>query len=214
MLYFKALVEGLDAMPAADRAVRAALDAQCERDGLHALYRELQRVDPVTAKRLAPGDRQRIQRALEVHRVSGLPLSSFHHEKAAVETPPLISLEPADRAWLHQRIEARFAQMLEAGLVDEVSTLMQRGDLHADLPSMRCVGYRQTREALEADDLFDLPERGIAATRQLAKRQLTWLRSMPQRHVVACDAPDAQAQVVALALRLVETGPALSAGSV
>ncbi|MFM9916903.1 MAG: tRNA (adenosine(37)-N6)-dimethylallyltransferase MiaA [Rhizobacter sp.] len=205
MLYFKALFEGLDAMPAADRSVRAALDAQCEREGLHALYRELQRVDPVTAARLAPGDRQRIQRALEVQRVSGLPLSSFHQQKAAVETPPLISLEPADRAWLHQRIEERFAQMLDAGLVDEVQALMQRGDLHADLPSMRCVGYRQTWDALEAGDLSDLPERGIAATRQLAKRQLTWLRSMPQRHVVACDADAAQARVVALALQLAET---------
>ena len=205
MLYFKALFEGLDAMPAADRAVRAALDAQCEREGLHALYRELQRVDPVTAARLPPGDRQRIQRALEVHRVSGQPLSSFHQQKAAIQTPPLISLEPADRAWLHQRIEARFWQMLDAGLVDEVRALMQRRDLHADLPSMRCVGYRQAWEALEAGDLSELPERGIAATRQLAKRQLTWLRSMPQRTVVACDAPDAQAQVVATALRLAGT---------
>ena len=205
MLYFKALFEGLDAMPAADRTVRAALDEQCEREGLHALYRELKRVDPVTAARLPPGDRQRIQRALEVHRVSGLPLSSFHQQKAAVEPPPLISLEPADRAWLHQRIEARFAQMLDAGLVDEVHALMQRSDLHADLPSMRCVGYRQTWEALEADDLSELPERGIAATRQLAKRQLTWLRSMPQRTVVACDAPDAQAQVVAIALQFADT---------
>ena len=212
MLYFKALFEGLDAMPAADRAVRAALDEQCERQGLHALYRELQRVDPVTAARLAPGDRQRIQRALEVHRVSGQPLSSFHQDKTPVETPPLISLEPGDRAWLHQRIEARFGQMLEAGFVDEVQALMERGDLHADLPSMRCVGYRQTWEALQADDLSDLPERGIAATRQLAKRQLTWLRSMPQRHVVPCDAADAQAQVVALALRLADTLPARPAG--
>jgi tRNA dimethylallyltransferase len=183
--------------------VRAALDEQCEREGLYALYRELQRVDPVTAERLPPGDRQRIGRALEVYRVSGQPLSSFHHAKAAVETPPLISLEPADRAWLHGRIEERFAQMLDAGLVDEVETLMKRGDLHADMPSMRCVGYRQIWEALEADDLSDMPERGIAATRQLAKRQLTWLRSMPQRHVVACDAPDAQAQVVALAQQLI-----------
>ena len=205
MLYFKALFEGLDAMPAADRAVRAALDEQCEREGLHALYRELKRVDPITAARLPPGDRQRIQRALEVQRVSGLPLSSFHHPKAAVAPPPLISLEPADRAWLHQRIEARFAQMLDAGLVDEVHALMQRSELHAELPSMRCVGYRQIWEALEADDLSELPERGIAATRQLAKRQLTWLRSMPQRTVVACDAPDAQAQVVAIALKFAST---------
>jgi tRNA dimethylallyltransferase len=202
MLYFKALFEGLDAMPAADRAVRAALDAQCEREGLHALYRELQRVDPVTAKRLQPGDQQRIQRALEVYRVSGQPISSFHSEKPARELPPLISLEPADRAWLHQRIEARFHQMLEDGLVDEVRTLEARGDLDADMPSMRCVGYRQAWEALVEDDLSELPERGIAATRQLAKRQITWLRGMPQRQVIACDAPDATERAVECALRL------------
>ena len=204
MLYFKALFEGLDAMPAADRAVRAALEAQCERDGLHALYRELQRVDPVTAKRLQPGDQQRIQRALEVYRVSGQPISSFHSTKpAAPDLPPLISLEPADRAWLHQRIETRFHQMLDAGLVDEVRRLEARGDLDADMPSMRCVGYRQTWEALVEGDLSELPERGIAATRQLAKRQITWLRGMPHRQVIACDAPDALQQAVACAQRLV-----------
>jgi tRNA dimethylallyltransferase len=199
MLYYKALFEGLDAMPAADRAVRAALYEQLEREGLHALYRELQRVDPVTAARLNPADQQRIQRALEVYRVSGQPLSSFHSEKKAIDTPPLISLEPSDRAWLHERIAQRFHAMLDQGLVEEVQALRQRGDLHADLPSMRCVGYRQTWEALDADDLYDLPERGIAATRQLAKRQITWLRGMPQRQVVACEAADAAQQVVALA---------------
>jgi tRNA dimethylallyltransferase len=199
MLYYKALFEGLDAMPAADRAVRAALYEQLEREGLHALYRELQRVDPVTAARLNPADQQRIQRALEVYRVSGQPLSSFHSEKKAIDTPPLISLEPTDRAWLHERIAQRFHAMLDQGLVEEVQALRQRGDLHADLPSMRCVGYRQTWEALDADDLYDLPERGIAATRQLAKRQITWLRGMPQRQVVACEAADAAQQVVALA---------------
>jgi tRNA dimethylallyltransferase len=203
MLYFKALFEGLDAMPAADRSVRAALSDQLEREGLHALYRELQRVDPVTAARLKPADQQRIQRALEVYRVSGQPLSSFHSEKAPVATPPLISLEPNDRAWLHQRIEARFHQMLDEGLVDEVIALEARGDLNAEMPSMRCVGYRQTWEALVEGDQSELPERGIAATRQLAKRQITWLRSMPQRHIVACDAPDALSQVTTLALRLV-----------
>jgi tRNA dimethylallyltransferase len=205
MLYFKALFEGLDAMPAADRGVRAELAAQMERDGLHALYRELQRVDPVTAARLKPADQQRIQRALEVFRVSGQTMSSFHgvqRAQAQPPLPPLISLEPTDRAWLHQRIEARFMQMLDAGLVNEVRALGERGDLRADMPSMRCVGYRQTWEALIDGDLDALPERGIAATRQLAKRQLTWLRGMPQRHVVACDAPDAAERVTALALQL------------
>jgi len=208
MLYFKALFEGLDAMPAADRAVRAALADKLEREGLHALYRELQRVDPVTAARLKPADQQRIQRALEVFRVSGQPLSSFHREKPVTQAlPPLISLEPDDRAWLHQRIEVRFHQMLDLGLVDEVRRLGERSDLHADMPSMRCVGYRQTCEALVADDLSELPERGVAATRQLAKRQLTWLRSMPQRHRVACDAPGATEVVVALATTLADTLP-------
>ena len=199
MLYYKALFEGLDAMPAADRGVRAALYEQLEREGLHALYRELQRVDPITAARLKPADQQRITRALEVYRVSGQPMSSFHSEKKVLAHAPLISLEPTDRAWLHERIAQRFHAMLEHGLVEEVQALRERGDLHADLPSMRCVGYRQTWEALDADDLYDLPERGIAATRQLAKRQITWLRSMPQRQVVACEAPDAVQQVVALA---------------
>jgi tRNA dimethylallyltransferase len=202
MLYFKALFDGLDAMPAADREVRAALAEQLERKGLPALYAELQRVDPVTAARLKPNDQQRIQRALEVFRVSGQPLSAFHTEKPKRAMPPLISLEPDDRAWLHQRIETRFHQMLEQGLVDEVLALSQRGDLHADMPSMRCVGYRQTWEALEADDLSTLPERGVAATRQLAKRQLTWLRSMAQRHRVACDGPRAMEEVIAAAKRL------------
>jgi tRNA dimethylallyltransferase len=211
MLYFKALFEGLDAMPAADREVRAALAAQLERDGLHALYRELQRVDPVTAARLKPADQQRIQRALEVFRVSGQPISSFHQEKPQRAMPPLISLEPDDRAWLHQRIEARFYQMLELGLVDEVRALGERGDLHADMPSMRCVGYRQTWEALVEGDLSDLPERGISATRQLAKRQLTWLRGMAQRHRVACDGTHAVDEVVALASRLMRDAERVSA---
>jgi tRNA dimethylallyltransferase len=206
MLYFKALFEGLDAMPAADREVRTKINAKLESQGLHALYAELQRVDPVTAERLNPNDQQRISRAVEVFRVSGKPLSSFHTEdadKPSRPLPPLISLEPSDRAWLHQRIENRFMQMLEHGLVTEVRDLGNRGDLTADMPSMRCVGYRQTWECLVEDDLFTLPERGMAATRQLAKRQITWLRSMPQRQVVACDAVDATAQVTALALRIV-----------
>jgi tRNA dimethylallyltransferase len=197
MLYFKALFDGLDAMPAADRQVRADLQAQAGRDGAYALYAELERVDPVTAARLPPGDSQRIQRALEVFRVSGKPLSQHHSVKPqAAASAPLVSLEPRDRAWLHARIETRFTQMLAAGFVDEVRGLKRRSELHAELPSMRCVGYRQAWEALEAGSLDTLAERGTAATRQLAKRQLTWLRSMPTRDVVACDADDALEQVV------------------
>lgn len=203
MLYFKALFEGLDAMPAADREVRAALAAQLERDGLPALHRELKRVDPASAARLPPGDSQRILRALEVFRVSGRTMTSLHGAKPAPPAmPPLISLEPDDRAWLHARIETRFHRMLDDGLVDEVRALGERGDLDADMPSMRCVGYRQTWEALVEGDLSELPERGVAATRQLAKRQLTWLRGMPQRRRVACDAPGAIATVVAIATGL------------
>ncbi len=198
MLYFKALFEGLDAMPAADRDVRAALDAQAAAEGPYALYEELQRVDPVTAARLPPGDSQRIQRALEVFRVSGKPMSEHHTLKApAAAHAPLISLEPTDRAWLHGRIERRFRQMLADGLLREVRALRSRRELAPELSSMRCVGYRQVWEALDNGTLDSVAERGIAATRQLAKRQLTWLRSMPQRHVIACDAADASTQVVA-----------------
>jgi len=206
MLYFKALFDGLDDMPPADAQVREALEATAKEKGWPALHAELLRVDPVTAARLQPGDSQRIQRALEVYRVSGRPMSAFHTRKdeaqpsAAAQATTLISLEPQDRAWLHARIAQRFDAMLASGLLEEVQRLRARGDLHADLPSMRCVGYRQTWEAL--DGLFplsELRERGISATRQLAKRQITWLRSMPQRQVVHCDAPDALQQVLAIA---------------
>ena len=166
------------------------------------MHSQLAQVDPITAARLAPSDSQRIQRALEVWRVSGRPLSSFHSAKPARDTPPLISLEPNDRAWLHERIAQRFAAMLDAGLVEEVKRLRARGDLHAELPAMRCVGYRQTWDALDRGELDTLLEKGSAATRQLAKRQLTWLRSMPLREVIACDAPDATARVVERALSL------------
>ncbi|MEA3393241.1 MAG: tRNA (adenosine(37)-N6)-dimethylallyltransferase MiaA [Pseudomonadota bacterium] len=209
MLYFKALFDGLDDMPKADAQVRAALEAEAQAKGWPALHAGLAQVDPVTAARLAPGDSQRIQRALEVFRVSGRPLSSFHTTKTiaagadAARATTLISLEPSDRAWLHARIAQRFDAMLAAGFLDEVKALRARGDLHPDLPSMRCVGYRQAWEAL--DGLFpmsELRDRGIFATRQLAKRQITWLRSMPQRRVVHCDAPDALQQVLQIARTL------------
>ena len=203
MLYFKAWFDGLDAMPAADAEVRAAIDRRAASEGWPALHAELAAVDPTTAARLAPNDSQRIQRALEVHRVSGRPLSAWHTAPAG-RTPPLISLEPADRSWLHARIEARFAAMLEAGFVDEVRRLRARGDLHPGLPSMRAVGYRQAWAALEGGDLGALAPSACAATRQLAKRQLTWLRSMAWREVDACDEPGAIDRVVALARQLIE----------
>jgi tRNA dimethylallyltransferase len=202
MLYFKALFDGIDDMPAADPAVRERLEAQAAEQGWPALHAELARVDPATAARLAPADSQRIQRALEVWHVSGKPLSSFHAAKdrapsAAAASTALFSLEPDDRAWLHARIAQRFDAMLQAGFLDEVKALRARGDLHPDLPSMRCVGYRQAWESLDGSFSMDsLRERGIAATRQLAKRQITWLRSMPARQAIACDRPDATAALV------------------
>jgi tRNA dimethylallyltransferase len=205
MLYFKALVNGLDAMPGADPTVRAAIDARAASEGWPALHSELQAVDAVTAARLAPNDAQRIQRALEVWQLSGEPLSAWHGRRAMPAMAlPMLSLEPGSRAWLHERIAQRFEAMLAAGLVDEVRHLRARDDLHLGLPSMRCVGYRQAWECLDAGDVSPLRERGIAATRQLAKRQLTWLRSMPARTVVACDAPDAPAQALAHLERLLQ----------
>ncbi len=222
MLYFKALLDGIDDMPAADPAIRAAIDAEAAQRGWPALHAELAQVDPVTAARLAPADSQRIQRALEVFRISGQPLSAFHARQSATKSiagyanstgsGALISLEPTDRAWLHQRIAERFDAMLAQGLVAEVQALRARTDLHPDLPSMRCVGYRQVWEALDAQaaqgpgaalGLPLLRERGIAATRQLAKRQITWLRSMPQRRAIAADQVDALDQVLAVVQGLV-----------
>lgn len=209
MLYFKALMQGLDDMPRADADVRARIEAAAAAHGWPALHAELARVDPVTAARLAPNDSQRIQRALEVFEVSGRPISAFQTGgQGAADNPvpegAFLSLEPADRGWLHERIAQRFDAMLVAGFIDEVKALRARGDLHPDLPSMRCVGYRQAWEALDAAgdaplsaaQLAELRDRGIFATRQLAKRQITWLRSMPERVVVPCDAPDALAQVL------------------
>jgi tRNA dimethylallyltransferase len=207
MLYLKALRDGLDAMPSADPDVRAALDAQAAEQGWPALHAELARVDPATAARLAPHDAQRIQRALEVWRLTGRPLSTWHAQPggSAQGLPlQLIALEPVSRAWLHERIAQRFDAMLAAGFLDEVRALRASTELHPDLPSMRCVGYRQAWEALDQEPALAAGSRGwaafreagIAATRQLAKRQLTWLRSMPDRQVVACDAPGLEDHVI------------------
>ena len=189
-------------MPAANPMVREAIEQEAAQRGWPALHAELAKVDPTTAQRLAPADSQRIQRALEVYRVSGLPLSHFHASQnattmGAAHAPftgarALISLEPQERSWLHERIAQRFDVMQQTGFLDEVAALKARGDLHPDLPSMRCVGYRQAWQVLDGTlPVADLRERGIIATRQLAKRQVTWLRSMPERQIVACDQPDA-----------------------
>jgi tRNA dimethylallyltransferase len=199
MLYFKALRDGLDAMPAADPALRAQLDARAAAEGWPALHAELARVDPPTAARLAPNDAQRIQRALEVWLATGRPLSDFHARGTSAGDAsrwPMVSLEPGSRAWLHKRIAKRFDAMLAAGFVDEVRQLRQRPALRPEMPSMRCVGYRQAWAALDSGTLDGLGEAGIAATRQLAKRQITWLRSMDVATRIACDEPGAQARLL------------------
>ncbi|MEX8499862.1 tRNA (adenosine(37)-N6)-dimethylallyltransferase MiaA [Leptothrix ochracea] len=196
MLYLKALLEGIDPLPAADSAVRADLDQRAAILGWPAMHAELARIDPITAARLAPHDAQRIQRALEVWQISGQPLSFFHRrpqEAAPVHDPKVLwlSLEPENRAWLHARVQQRFEVMREAGLIDEVRSLRARGDLHVALPSMRCVGYRQTWALLDGEiSTTQWQEQVVASTRQLAKRQLTWLRSTPQRHIIAADGAD------------------------
>ena len=203
MLYFKALFDGLSTLPQADAELRAAIDAEALERGWPAMHAELARLDPETGARLAPNDSQRIQRALEVIRLTGQPLSALHAASRDEGVDwPLFSLEPTDRAWLHERLAQRFDVMLDAGLVDEVKALRARGDLSLALPSMRCVGYRQVWEALDADDFKDLRDRGIAATRQLAKRQVTWLRSMPKRRVIACDGPQPIPELLAGLQRL------------
>lgn len=197
MLYFKALRDGLDALPQADADLRAELDRDAALLGVPALHARLAGIDPETAARLKPNDAQRIQRALEIFALTGQPMSQLLAKAPKAELPfsllP-IALEPSDRAVLHARIAARFDAMLEAdngGLVEEVRRLRARGDLHPGLPAMRCVGYRQAWEYLDgAFDLAALREKGIAATRQLAKRQLTWLRSMPDRIALDCLQPD------------------------
>ena len=194
MLYFKGLQDGLDTLPPADAAIRSALDADIARLGMPAMHARLAQVDPVTAARLPPNDSQRIQRALEIFLLTGQPMSAL----LALQVKPVlpfhllpIALEPSERSVLHARIAARFDKMLapgvDGGLLAEVAALRARGDLHPGLPSMRCVGYRQAWSHLDGEiDLATLRATGIAATRQLAKRQLTWLRSMPQRIVIDC----------------------------
>ena len=194
MMYFKGLTDGLDDLPTANAELRVALDAEAARIGWPGMHEKLRALDPATAARLAPNDAQRINRALEIIELSGRPMSELLAKRAKTELPfELLSfgLEPSDRSVLHARIATRFDQMLgssdDAGIVNEVAGLRARGDLHPGLPSMRCVGYRQSWDYLDGTiDRPTLRETGIIATRQLAKRQLTWLRSMPARVVIDC----------------------------
>lgn len=190
MLYVKALLEGLSDLPQADATIRAEIDERAQRLGWPAIHTELEKLDPVTAARLAPNDSQRIQRALEICLLSGRPASALYAEQQKQAAPSYrflsLALLPSDRAWLHNRIALRFKLMLQQGFVEEVESLRAKYTLHADLPSMRCVGYRQAWEVLENTlAAKELEERGIYATRQLAKRQITWLNN-----TIGCEAFD------------------------
>lgn len=212
MLYFKALREGLDDLPQADPALRADLDRQAAERGWPALHADLRQLDPTTAERLAPNDSQRIQRALEICLLTGRPMSDLLTDPAqrpAADTRwqfVTISLEPSDRLVLHRRIAQRFGSMLTNGLIDEVSQLRQRPDLHPGLPSIRCVGYRQVWSYLAGEvSLHTAEEQAVAATRQLAKRQITWLRALPDRTIIDCLDPQAVARLIDAAAPILDS---------
>ena len=231
MLYARALQGGLDELPAADPQVRARIDAQAAALGWPTMHARLAQIDAPTAARLEPGDSQRIQRALEIFELTGKPMSTLIGRwresgapisvtqgvlaQAKASQWPVIALEPSDRSVLHARIGQRFDDMLQAGFLDEVRALRARGDLNVSLPSMRCVGYRQAWQFLDELESLGAKSPGplasrrqrfideaVAATRQLAKRQLTWLRSMPDRQVVDCLARDAAEQVMSKVAQL------------
>lgn len=190
MLYFNALEHGIAELPAADAAIREEIAAEAERQGWAALHQALNDVDPASAKRIHPNDPQRLQRALEVYRITGKPLSELHAQtrSSLLESPIKIALLPESRAWLHERIERRLVMMQQAGFLDEVRMLSQDNRIHAGLPSMRSVGYRQALAYLEGDTpVDDWMPKAAAATRQLAKRQFTWIRSMESLTRLACD---------------------------
>ena len=199
MLYFKALREGLSELPDADEDIRAEIDAEAAAWGWPAMHAELAKVDSPTAARLKPTDAQRIQRALEIFRASGEPMSQLigRQKEAALPFRLIeVALVPSDRSELHRRIETRFETMLERGLVEELASLRRRHALRPTLPSMRCVGYRQAWLHLEGElDRDELRDRGIVATRQLAKRQLTWLRGMDTVEPFDSLMPDTAAKV-------------------
>ncbi len=192
MLYFKALLEGLSPLPSANPDVRAEIENKAAEQGWEAIHKELALVDPVAAQRIHPNDPQRLSRALEVYLISGKTMTEL--TKISGESLPYdvyqFAIAPKDRNVLHQRIEARFKQMLTCGFEDEVKSLYERGDLHEDLPSVRCVGYRQMWSYLSGEiDYDEMVYRGICATRQLAKRQITWLRGWNDIHWLDSEEP-------------------------
>ncbi|HEX5392332.1 MAG TPA: tRNA (adenosine(37)-N6)-dimethylallyltransferase MiaA [Rhodocyclaceae bacterium] len=194
MLYFKALMDGLAELPKADPLLRSAIDAEALEKGWPAMHAELAKLDPESAARLAPNDSQRIQRALEVVRLTGRSMGEFYASQTRTPLPYRVQawgLVPSDRAWLHSRIAERFDAMLASGLVAEVEMLRQKYQLHEDLPSMRSVGYRQAWDYIEGRiSLGELRDRGIFATRQFAKRQLTWFNTLSSVERLNCQAAD------------------------
>lgn len=192
MLYFKVLLEGLSDLPAADKAIRQSIQEQADKEGWASLHQQLQLVDPKTAARLHPNHSQRIQRALEVYQITGTPLSELQSQSGGgiqeLYDVRQYALTMQDRALLHQRIEMRFMAMMDAGFADEVEALYRRGDLHADMPSIRAAGYRQLWDYFEGRcGLDEAVEKAIIATRQLAKRQQTWLRNWPNSREIQVD---------------------------
>jgi tRNA dimethylallyltransferase len=208
MLYFKALLEGLADLPESSPALRQKLQGEAQRHGLAAMYQRLQAVDPVAAERIDSNNSQRLLRALEVYEHSGVPISRFWAEQHAQGLAERLDCQPRcvalipPRPLIHQRIAHRFNEMLDAGLLREVEALRQREQLHEDLPSMRAVGYRQAWQHLEGlTSESEMIERALAATRQLAKRQLTWLRGWPDLHTIDPSQQDA----AAVALQYLDT---------
>lgn len=199
MLYFKALEEGLAELPDADAAVRKALVKQAQLNGWSTLHEELQAIDPVAAKRIHPNDPQRLQRALEVYRLTGVAMSELQaNTTSPLQIPPIkFALAPENRSWLHERIALRFTNMLDNGFMNEMQSLRQDQRIHAELPAMRSVGYRQAWEHMDTGSLDDAQwiAKAIAATRQLAKRQLTWIRGMKNLTTVSCDTLSLQQQL-------------------
>jgi len=201
LLYFRALQDGLAPLPEADPVLRRQLDARGAAEGWHALHTELARIDPVAAARIGPSDRQRIQRALEVFMLTGEPISELQRTGTAESATKFlrIALVPGDRGELYKRIETRFERMMEAGFLQEVERLRDMPELAADATAMRAVGYRQLWECLDGKvSLAEAKQRAITATRRLAKRQLSWLRSEPDQQQFDCLAPDIPEQLVSI----------------